>query len=130
MMSHTNYNTGAVCECGLEGMEEIRIVDPDTGGEKGQKNVQLHAIPWESLEELGRVYAFGAGKYDDYNFRKGYDWSLTFDAMERHLWQFWAGESRDSESGLHHLAHAAWHCFTLMLFDMKGKGKDDRPHNA
>jgi hypothetical protein len=108
-------------------MNEVRVVDPETGGEKGQKDVRLHALPWESIEELGRVYAFGEGKYDDYNFRKGYQWSLSFDAMVRHLWQFWSGEDRDSESGLHHMAHATWHGLTLLLFSLKGIGKDDRP---
>ena len=107
--------------------DEVRIIDPETGGEKGQKDVRLHAFPRESLEELGRVYTYGKGKYDDYNFRKGYSWSLSFDAMVRHLWQFWSGEDRDSESGLHHLAHATWHGIALLLFSLKGLGTDDRP---
>ena len=69
-------------------MTETRIVDPVTGGEKGQKDVQLHCIPWEALEILGKVYTFGREKYADYNFRKGYNWSLSFDAMQRHLWMW------------------------------------------
>ena len=108
-------------------MTEVRIVDPVTGGEKGQKNVQIHCIPWEALRILGEVYTFGRAKYADYNFRKGYDWSLSFDAMQRHLWMWWAGEDLDEESGLHHLGHAIWHGFTLLLFSIKGRGTDDRP---
>jgi hypothetical protein len=110
-------------------MTETRVVDPTTGGEKGQKDVQLHGIPWEALQELGRVYAFGSEKYEDYNFRKGYAWSLSFDAMLRHLFAWWGGEDRDRESGLYHLAHATWHGFTLLLFAVTGKGTDDRPRN-
>ena len=109
-------------------MTEVRIVDPETGGEKGQKDVQLHCIPWEALQELGRVYAFGANKYEDYNFRKGYRWSLSYDALQRHTNAFWNREDRDGESGLHHLAHAAWHCFTLMFYSLVGRGTDDRPN--
>ncbi len=105
---------------------ETRITS-ETGGQKGQKNVRLHAIPWESLQELGRVYAYGAGKYADYNFRKGYDWSLTFDAMLRHAFAFWSGEDKDRESGLHHMAHVAWHALTLLLYSITGRGTDDRP---
>lgn len=108
---------------------ETRVVDPDTGGEKGQKDIRIHALPWEALAELGRVYAFGEAKYEDYNFRKGYAWSLSFDAMQRHLWAFWSGEDTDDESSLHHLAHVAWHAFTLLLFSVTGKGTDDRPSN-
>lgn len=98
-----------------------------TGGKKGQKGVRLHAIPWEALAEVGKVYAFGESKYDDYNFRKGYKWSLSFDALQRHLWSFWNGENNDAESKYSHLAHAAWHCLTLLFYSLTGRGEDDRP---
>ncbi len=107
--------------------QEVRMIDPDTGGEKGQKDVRLHAIPWESLAELGRVYAFGETKYADYNFRKGYKWSLSYDALQRHIGAFWNGEDNDQESSLGHLAHATWHCITLLFFSLTERGTDDRP---
>lgn len=107
--------------------EETLVVDEVTGGKKGSKPVQLHAIPWESLQELGRVFSFGASKYGDYNFRLGYRWSLNFDALQRHLFAFWNREDRDTESGFHHLAHAAWHTLVLLYFSITGKGTDDRP---
>ncbi len=109
-------------------MTETRIIDPVTGGEKGQKDVRIHAIPWEALQELGRVYAFGEAKYADYNFRKGYRWSLSFDSLQRHLWAWWSGDDNDEESNLAHLAHACWHTFTLLLFSITERGTDDRPN--
>ncbi len=112
----------------LPPQDETRITDPKTGGEKGQKSVRLHAVPWEALSELGRVYAFGEGKYDDYNFRKGYAWSLSYDALQRHLGAFWNREDSDRESGLHHLAHAVWHGITLLFFALTERGTDDRPN--
>lgn len=112
----------------FEATEEV-VVDEETGGMKGRKDVQLHAIPAETLAELGRVYAYGASKYEDYNFRRGYEWSLSFDALQRHLWSFWSGEDYDPESKLHHLAHAAWHCLSLLFWSIRGKGKDDRPRH-
>lgn len=108
-------------------MPETIVTDPVSGGRKGQKDVQIHALPWEATQELGRVFAFGADKYDDYNFRKGYKWSLSFDALQRHCWAFWNREDRDGESGLHHLAHAAWHCCVLLFYSLTGRGTDDRP---
>lgn len=111
-------------------MSEKRIIDETTGGEKNQKDVRIHAIPWEGLEELGRIYTFGEEKYADYNFRKGYKWSLSFDAMQRHPWIWWSGQDVDDESGLHHLAHATWHGLTLLLFALTGKGTDDRPGDS
>lgn len=108
-------------------MDETIIIDEDTGGMKGAKPIRLHAIPWEALAELGRVFAFGETKYKDYNFRRGYAWSLSYDALQRHLWAFWNREDNDQESGLHHAAHACWHCLVLCFFSLTKRGTDDRP---
>ena len=83
-------------------------------------------IPAFSLDELAKVYTMGAEKYDDNNWRKGLKWGRIFGAIMRHLWAFWRGERLDSESGLHHLAHAAWGCFTLMEYDITHPEYDDR----
>lgn len=102
------------------------FTDPKTGGMKGQKLAELGAIDPASLMELAKVAGYGTEKYDRLNYLKGYNWSLSYDAMQRHLMAFWNGESIDPESGLHHLAHAAWHCLTLMSFDDRDLGTDDR----
>ena len=105
---------------------ETRHTDPDTGGQKGIKQERFDLMPTEALEEIARVFGWGAGKYDDDNWRKGYKWGYSFGALMRHAWAFWRGEDRDQESGLHHLAHVAWHCLVMMTFDREGLGKDDR----
>lgn len=105
---------------------ETRETDPVTGGEKGKKLAELGAIDPASLLELAKVAGYGSGKYARLNYMKGYKWSLSYDAMQRHLLLFWNGESFDPESGLHHLAHAAWHCMTLMSYDERELGTDDR----
>ena len=117
-------------------MSEERITS-DTGGQKGKKAEQFHTMPYEALAELARVYSFGMGKYAQYNFRNGYEWSLSFDALMRHAFAFWSGETDDEESGLNHMAHAAWHCINLVLFSIKKsqegevmtvyEQQDDRP---
>ena len=100
-----------------------------TGGMKGQKNDRQDLIAVPFLQELGRVRGFGAEKYDDDNWRKGYSWRLSYGAMQRHVQAFWAGEGKEQGSGLPHLAHAAWHCMVLMTFanDEKYAEFDDRP---
>ena len=105
---------------------EVRVVDPDTGGAKGQKPERMDLIPVFPLQELSRVYGYGAKKYDDSNWRLGYDWGLSYAALMRHLTQFWGGESYDQESRVHHLASVAFHAFALMEFDHEGIGKDTR----
>ena len=106
--------------------EEVRTVDPKTGGEKGMKLPQMGALEPRSLMEVAKVAGFGAKKYERYNFLKGYNWSLSYDALQRHLHAFWSGEDKDPESGLYHLAHAAWHCLALLSYSILRKGTDDR----
>lgn len=104
----------------------VDVVDPGTGGAKGMKQERYGLIPTWPIAELARVYGYGAQKYDDNNWRKGYRWGLSYDALQRHINAFWAGESIDPESGLHHLAHAMFHLNTLMTYEREGLGTDDR----
>jgi hypothetical protein len=115
--------------------QEERVVDPKTGGTKGRKTCEIGALDPLGIIELGKVAGFGTRKYDRGNFMRGYDWSLSYDALQRHLHCFWSGEDLDlnekgetdtNHSGLHHLAHAAWHCLTLLAFSMRKLGNDNR----
>lgn len=105
---------------------EVRVTSV-TGGQKGQKLARLGSLDPRALKELAKVSGFGAEKYAAFNFLKGYEWSLSFDALERHLLEFWDGEDTDEESGRLHIAHAAWHCLALTSFTLRGLGTDDRP---
>lgn len=104
---------------------EIRVTS-ETGGQKGRKPQRMDLLPPEALLSLSEVYGMGAEKYDDHNYLKGYDWSLSFGALLRHVMAAEKGEWLDAESGLPHVMHAAWHCFTLFLFEKHGIGTDDR----
>ena len=106
---------------------EIRVTDPETGGQKGSKQAVLGDIDPNALMEVAKVCGFGRIKYSRLNYLRGYDWSLSYDAMQRHLHLFWNREELDTESKLHHLAHAMWHCAALFAFSTRGLGKDDRP---
>lgn len=106
---------------------EERITNASTGGEKGRKPQRFELLPWFSLAKVAEVYAFGASKYADNNWRKGYDWSLSFGAAQRHLAAFWEGEDNDPESGLNHLGHACFHILTLIFFHAAHRDLDDRP---
>jgi hypothetical protein len=106
--------------------KEVRVVDPVTGGAKGQKLCEMGALDPKALIEVGKVAGYGGIKYERYNFCKGYKWSLSYDALQRHLMAFWGGKDIDDESGLYHLAHAGWHCLALLTFSLRGKGTDDR----
>lgn len=106
-------------------MTEVRITS-ETGGQKGSKPEQISTIDPLALLKLAEVSGFGAQKYAAYNYLKGYDWSLSYNAAQRHLMQFWNGEDTDDESGLLHVLHAGWHCLAMASFILRGLGTDDR----
>lgn len=106
--------------------DEVRVTDPKTGGQKGSKPERFELLNWAFFAELARVADFGARKYADHNWLKGYAWSLNIGAAFRHLVRFVLGESYDPESRCHHLAHLAWHCMALYTFERRGLGTDDR----
>lgn len=73
-------------------------------------------IPAEPLRLLAHHYGRGAQKYDPDNWQKGYDWRLSFAALNRHLWQHQSGQFLDEETGSPHLVAVVWHAITLMWF--------------
>jgi hypothetical protein len=97
-----------------------------TGGEKGVKPERYDLIPVSSLRELALVYGYGANKYSDRNWEKGYEYSKSYAALQRHLNQFWSGQNNDEESGLPHLAHAMFHIMALLQFVEHFPDFDDR----
>jgi hypothetical protein len=107
--------------------DEVTVTDPATGGKKNQKLAQVGALDPGAILAVAEVAGFGATKYARYNFLKGYDWSLSYDAMQRHLMLWYSGEDVDPETGMSHLAHATWHGLALLAFEQRGLGTDNRP---
>lgn len=112
----------------LKLIEEIRVTDPKSGGQKGKKKQRFSLIPQDWLWALAEHYGKGAEKYDDNNWRKGYAWSLSVDAHHRHVSQWLQGHDDDVETGTSHLVAAAWHLVALWWFHQHGKGTDDVRH--
>lgn len=106
--------------------EKSYFEDPETGAKKEIKKAQLGAIDPKALLLLAEAAGYGAGKYEQYNYLKGYPWSLSFNAMMRHALAFWNGEDIDPESGLPHMVHAAWHGLAMTSFLTREIGEDDR----
>lgn len=97
------------------------------GGTKhDQDKVRLDLLPPVALNEVAKVLSFGARKYDDHNWRKGFKFSRLIGACLRHVFAFMRGETYDPETNLHHLAHAT--CCLLFLIDHieLDYGEDDR----
>lgn len=105
--------------------DEVRVVDPKTGGEKGSKTARFDLIPPDALWAIAEHYGRGASKYAARNWERGYNWGLSVAALERHLKARMMGEKVDAETGSLHLTAVAWHALALLTFELRGLGTDD-----
>lgn len=106
--------------------EEEKKAALGVGGARfNEGKVRFDLMPPDALWELAKVYTFGARKYKDRNWEKGMVWGICFAAAMRHLWKWWRGERNDPESGLHHLAHAAWNCMAALSYELRGMTQHD-----
>ena len=125
-----------------------------TGGQKGVKLQRHDLIPVGSLTKLAEHFGKGARKYDEHQWRQGYEWSKSYSAIQRHLLAFWAGFDYDvcsnepdnclhvtatgeefvaiepdtcyNHTGSHHMTAVAWHSFVLLEFIERFPEHDDR----
>ncbi len=106
---------------------EVRVVNETTGGEKGSKLQRFDLLPVGPLTQLAEHFGRGARKYEDRNWERGYNWSLSYAALLRHLMAFWDGEDIDAETGSPHIIAVAWHALALAEFARTHPALDDRP---
>ena len=84
-------------------------------------------FPWEAAKEISDVLTYGAAKYGDRNWERGFRWGRPYAAILRHLTAWFVGEDMDRESGFSHLAHAGCELMFLLTLTKRGAGEDDRP---
>lgn len=73
-------------------------------------------LPSGTVQQIIAVLEFGAAKYKENNWQnvdRGPE--RYYNAMMRHVHAWRDGEKNDTESGLHHLAHAGC-CLLFMLW--------------
>ncbi|WP_333810768.1 dATP/dGTP diphosphohydrolase domain-containing protein [Timonella senegalensis] len=104
---------------------EVRTTS-STGAQKGVKPEAYALLPVEALAEVARHYGRGAEKYAAHNWRKGYEWSKSYSALQRHANAFWQGENTDEETGSHHMAGVIFHALSLITFTAEHPEFDDR----
>ena len=74
-------------------------------------------LPLDLVESLVNVYTFGAAKYAENTWQNLPDGYRRYKAaLFRHILAYERGEVLDPESGLEHLAHAAWNALALIHF--------------
>lgn len=90
------------------------------------EKVRLELLSPIALTEIAKVLTFGAKKYADHNWRKGFKWSRLLGAALRHLLAFIGGQDKDPETGLSHLAHLGACIMFLLEHEVTHTSLDDR----
>jgi hypothetical protein len=93
-----------------------------------QEKIRMDLLPVYPIEEIAKVLTFGAKKYADRNWEKGFSYSRVYGALLRHVFAWWGGQDKDSETNLSHLAHAGCCLMFLLEYEKTEKGVDDRPN--
>ena len=94
----------------------------------GIKKVPFSTIPAPVIAELGLAMLEGALKYGRHNYRTtGVRGSVYYDAVLRHLTQWWEGADIDPDSGLPHIVKAIACLVVLRDGQLMGNWSDDRP---
>lgn len=69
-------------------------------------------IPVEGLHRLADLYARGAEKYGEDNWKKGQPYSRAYASLFRHLIQWREGDRSED-----HIAAVAWNAMALMYYE-------------
>lgn len=80
------------------------------------RDTNVSNLPYNALEQVCRVFAFGATKYqrDNYKLAPGLPLETYIQSMWRHTVSYLKGEENDIDSGLSNLAHLACNCFMYL----------------
>ena len=91
----------------------------------------VSAIPPVAILNLGKTMQDGKEKYGHMNWRETNVRSdVYYNAMMRHLLQWFDGEDRAEDSGCHHLAHVMACCSIILDAEASGSLIDDRPTSS
>jgi hypothetical protein len=94
----------------------------------GLSKPPVRHIPPIAIKLEGAVMQTGGDKYGPFNWGEaGVVASTYYDAIQRHLLAWYAGENLDPESGLHHLAHVRACCGIVLDCVGMDNVEDDRP---
>lgn len=85
---------------------ESQKIEEPKGLKYDSNKPPLAYIPIAALWAEGEAFAYGAKKYDAWNYKNGIAVTRTLSAAMRHIGQFLEGEDNDKESGAHHLGSA------------------------
>ncbi len=108
---------------------ELQVAEDKKPWHFDEGKPQFELIPQWGLLELARVATYGRTKYGKHNYQdyaNNWHWLEPTGSILRHVFAFLRGEWLDTESGLPHLAHAAFNALMIVDLFAFNKGIDDR----
>lgn len=103
------------------------VIQTDGGGLRyNTGKPKHHLIPGFAMNEVAKVFTFGADKYGDNNWQRGMDWSDVIGSMSRHYNAILRGEDFDNETGYLHSSHLATNAIFLTEYYRIYPQGDDR----
>lgn len=94
----------------------------------GVTKAPMSVLPMQVVYEAALGMYEGALKYGAFNYRiAGVRASVYYDAIQRHLNQWWEGEDIDPDSGLNHIDKAIAGLMVMRDSMLEGNFVDDRP---
>lgn len=94
----------------------------------GATKASTACIPSAAIFALGAAMQDGANKYGAFNYRDTQvTASVFFNAMMRHMLDWYEGENYAPDSKVHHLGHLAACCAIVLDGISNGNFIDDRP---
>lgn len=115
----------------------VKVIEPEAKQEpppksdSGSMKVPMSALSPAVLSEVAVAMQEGHYKYGLFDYlKRGASSSTYYDAAERHLMRWFAGEDIDEDSGLCHITKAISALMVLRHAEIQGVMQDDRPPKA
>ena len=105
--------------------------EPPPKSDSGNLKVPMSALSPAVLSEVAVAMQEGHYKYGLFDYlKRGASSSTYYDAAERHLMRWFAGEDIDEDSNLSHITKTISALMVLRHAEIQGDIRDDRPQKA
>ena len=110
---------------------KLKLEDANVKTAAAAKKPRTAAVPPIAIMALGAAMQTGADKYGLFNWRgTSVTATVFYNALLRHLEQWYSGEKCASDTGVHHLAHLMAGAAIILDAEMNGVFVDDRPRGT
>ena len=126
---HVKENAEQPAHTGAKGytLGQLKFEDNNVKTAAASSKPRTAAIPPIAIMAMGAAIQSGADKYGPFNWRStAVTASVFYNAMLRHLEQWWSGEDHASDTGVHHLAHLMAGAAIVIDAEFSGVFIDDR----